>query len=653
MRREGLTFAMKNLLYVILLLLFPFLVLGQHTFVKTIDAVHFGQNVRVFETADQGIAVFSLDSLKLYKLNSCGEPEWSKQYGIQKGNYAGDILLLKNGNFALLNRVPQGQQYSFAVTVLNGADGSLLWSKAYEDAAYNTFPYTISEDGSGNLFVCGNANHLTTNQHNNFIAKIDPNGNFHWARFYDLGPVWGGGRVGSDNSLVGRFGNVAFKTDAAGNLLWTRILASSSYYFRPVEVADGYIYTSHSNSNLVSFQKLDKQGNPVWNGRKFIDYPGSPSLLYQKTNGNFAGVFNRAVAGQNHATLIEFDKDLNIVRQNTLDNARSGLPLQGLNVGFAAENHSVLAGLVLANAAGSKLFFAKTDSLLRTGCDTTITTSIAMEVIGTSGAWVSGAVPHTFSVVNKPIPVKSISAQTTTLCSRFAPVKINIHSDSFLCANAPLALRDRSGTVLKTYHWSTGDTTATIAVTQPGKYWLRATTACGAQTVSDTVVVTRITFPKPALTPDTALCKNGEVLIDATLPGAVYRWQDGATHAIYRATKPGKYEVDVTYQTCTQRFSVNIGSYEKLLLPNIFTPNNDNRNDVFRPMEMCGVASGTLKIFNRWGQLVFETSEINAGWNGRVNGSKSADGVYFYLVEYADFNGQQKKEKGWVELVGN
>jgi gliding motility-associated-like protein len=116
--------------------------------------------------------------------------------------------------------------------------------------------------------------------------------------------------------------------------------------------------------------------------------------------------------------------------------------------------------------------------------------------------------------------------------------------------------------------------------------------------------------------------------------------------------KLGTYEVEITYQTCTKKFSVNIGDYEKLQMPNIFTPNNDGRNETFAPMEMCGVASGMLKIYNRWGQLIYETSEIGKGWNGMVNGSKSSDGVYYYLVEYQDFRGQQKKKKGWVELVG-
>src|SRR6478736_9451149 len=98
---------MQNLLC-FFLLLFSFAAAGQSTFVKTINGMHFGRNTRVFQTNDQGIAVFSLDSLKLYKFNSCGNPEWAKQYKIPIGPYPGSIIKTKNGGFALLNRIPSG-----------------------------------------------------------------------------------------------------------------------------------------------------------------------------------------------------------------------------------------------------------------------------------------------------------------------------------------------------------------------------------------------------------------------------------------------------------------------------------------------------------------------------------------------------------------
>ena len=69
---------MKKLPLILLLLFFYIAANGQETFIKTIDGHNFGQYVRVMPANDQGFAVFSLDSLKLYKFNSCGNAEWAK-----------------------------------------------------------------------------------------------------------------------------------------------------------------------------------------------------------------------------------------------------------------------------------------------------------------------------------------------------------------------------------------------------------------------------------------------------------------------------------------------------------------------------------------------------------------------------------------------
>src|SRR5688572_33145746 len=110
---------MKKLLPGLLLLLFHLSGFGQGTFVKTINGMHFGINTRVFQMDDQGIAVFSLDSLKLYKFNSCGDPEWAKQYNIPIGPYPGSIIKTSSGGFALLNRIPSGAIYHSVITVLD------------------------------------------------------------------------------------------------------------------------------------------------------------------------------------------------------------------------------------------------------------------------------------------------------------------------------------------------------------------------------------------------------------------------------------------------------------------------------------------------------------------------------------------------------
>jgi gliding motility-associated-like protein len=69
-------------------------------------------------------------------------------------------------------------------------------------------------------------------------------------------------------------------------------------------------------------------------------------------------------------------------------------------------------------------------------------------------------------------------------------------------------------------------------------------------------------------------------------------------------------------------------------LPNVFTPNGDGFNDLFRPFPYRQIESINIIIYNRWGQLVFESNNPEINWNGNdLNGNPLPDGVYFYVCE--------------------
>ncbi|MFN5621522.1 MAG: gliding motility-associated C-terminal domain-containing protein [Flavobacteriales bacterium] len=72
-----------------------------------------------------------------------------------------------------------------------------------------------------------------------------------------------------------------------------------------------------------------------------------------------------------------------------------------------------------------------------------------------------------------------------------------------------------------------------------------------------------------------------------------------------------------------------------LKVPNVFTPNNDGLNDVFRP-DGKGIADYSLQIFNRWGVLVFESLQYNSGWNGKINNEPAPAGTYYFLLMAKD-----------------
>jgi gliding motility-associated-like protein len=85
----------------------------------------------------------------------------------------------------------------------------------------------------------------------------------------------------------------------------------------------------------------------------------------------------------------------------------------------------------------------------------------------------------------------------------------------------------------------------------------------------------------------------------------------------------------------------------ELIMPNVFTPNNDGINDNFIPIKFENINAATLKIINRWGQIVYETENILDGWNGE----QSSDGVYFWQINYKDATNNEKMEHGFVHLI--
>lgn len=88
-----------------------------------------------------------------------------------------------------------------------------------------------------------------------------------------------------------------------------------------------------------------------------------------------------------------------------------------------------------------------------------------------------------------------------------------------------------------------------------------------------------------------------------------------------------------------------------LEVPNVFTPNGDGKNDVFK-ITAEGVESYDLKIFNRWGQLLFQRNSGPMEWDGRMSsGVPASDGTYFFVLEVTSYTGQTEVRKGTAALI--
>jgi gliding motility-associated-like protein len=105
---------------------------------------------------------------------------------------------------------------------------------------------------------------------------------------------------------------------------------------------------------------------------------------------------------------------------------------------------------------------------------------------------------------------------------------------------------------------------------------------------------------------------------------------------------------------CSDSAFINIKVFATgptVFVPTAFTPNNDGKNDVLRPVAVGMQRIEYFNVYNRWGQLVFSTSFNGAGWDGRISGQSQATNVYVWMVKAIDFNGASYFQKGMVTLI--
>jgi gliding motility-associated-like protein len=86
-------------------------------------------------------------------------------------------------------------------------------------------------------------------------------------------------------------------------------------------------------------------------------------------------------------------------------------------------------------------------------------------------------------------------------------------------------------------------------------------------------------------------------------------------------------------------------------LPNAFSPNGDGLNEIFRPIPAGIVSTDWFRIFSRYGVLVFETSQMNKGWDGMFKGIKQPVGNYVWSIKGKGRDGKVVELKGNVVLV--
>lgn len=132
--------------------------------------------------------------------------------------------------------------------------------------------------------------------------------------------------------------------------------------------------------------------------------------------------------------------------------------------------------------------------------------------------------------------------------------------------------------------------------------------------------------------------------------------KDSSINTVKSYSTSGNYTVNLVAlgtggcnDTLSYRF--RIADSSGVTLPNIFSPNEDGVNDIFKPIT-AGLTALKLSIFNRYGNLVFFSDRLNGFWDGRTtSGEPCSPGVYFYVVEATGFDGKSYNLKNTLTLI--
>lgn len=230
---------------------------------------------------------------------------------------------------------------------------------------------------------------------------------------------------------------------------------------------------------------------------------------------------------------------------------------------------------------------------------------------------------------------------------------INLGDDVTICDNEIKRLS--AGTGFINYNWSNGSTGSFLDVNTIGEYWVIVTDQNNCES-SDTIKITGILpSPKQFLPQDTILCNYSSFSLQAGATFRNYLWNTGSVSSSIFISSPGVYWLQVKAENgCAGRDTINIfpkQCLEGFYIPTAFTPNNDGKNDIFRPLLFGNVIKYEFKIYNRWGEVVFKTNDLQNGWNGFANGTKKDTHIYIWYCAY-QFEGQTEQiKKGTFVLI--
>jgi gliding motility-associated-like protein len=231
--------------------------------------------------------------------------------------------------------------------------------------------------------------------------------------------------------------------------------------------------------------------------------------------------------------------------------------------------------------------------------------------------------------------------------------KINIR-DTVYCKNSFVLVDARNPQY--TYQWSNGENGIKTKIDLSGKYFVTANNKGCLYT--DTFRVNTVPGITLSFLPETSFClsdENKSLSVKAPT-GTKIVWNTGSSSSSINATKQGKYWVKTENKICGSRTDTVFVTLKacdcEMLIPNSFTPNEDNKNDYFFPVLQCEYSLYSFTVFDKWGNQIFTTNNPTGKWDGRFKGNLCDEDIYVYKIESTEKeSGKKVNRSGRVSLI--
>jgi gliding motility-associated-like protein len=260
-----------------------------------------------------------------------------------------------------------------------------------------------------------------------------------------------------------------------------------------------------------------------------------------------------------------------------------------------------------------------------------------------------------------------------------APVNLSLitaavpkFSNSSTCIDVPVSFFNETDTASVNFIWNFGDGQTSTLVNpvytykKSGAFVVKLTVTPKLCTSLSDSITKNITVDVPPVGikyPDVLAVKNKATPLSARFiaNGYSYLWMpstglnNGAIQKpVFNASKEQLYRVRLTSPGgCITMDTVKVSVYDSsdIFVPKAFSPNNDGKNDILQPFLVNITTLKSFRVYNRWGQLMFQTSDSRQGWDGMYNNKPQPLETYTWIAEGIDGNGTTIFRKGQTILI--